>query len=783
MAKKTKSPSDSDFITSDSDDLLLTISAQASSSATSSSSQPTSLAPPADDEFCPRQITFTIPGKVGVQVTATEHDGNIDFVVDALGAGHASADLRGLFMHFNEARLSGLTISGGDGFITETQIKANKVIDLGNGANMHGKADPFDIGIEFGTPGKGKDFVDGPIHFTLSDAAHDLTLDDFAHLQFGARLTSTGDKIVTLAPAAPKAEDDVIAAFEDGAPDMNSPSKTPTAISLDVLHNDHDADGDQLSIIGFHDGPQHGTIAVAADGKTVLYTPDLDFSGSDSFEYCVSDGHGGQDSARATVNIAAVADAPLMNVEVLPGEDVYHIVLNVTATQNDADGSEFIDQISASVAGGLPAGVTITPIGVNPGDQPGQIVQQFIVKLPEGQSTKFNLDLTATTQEKSNGDQEHTTVTKAIELEFHHNETVDTFQADNQSIWDNGDAFVFDQTKFLGIDIPTISTGEIPFFIPPDPIPFFGSAEGHLKAGFNAHVHFEAGDIDATVPLDITLDTAYNKTTDILKITPTVKLADGGHFSTTGPEGEFGLDFLIDAALDAGIDFPVDIHTGVSGSGTIPLFSFGSHDPALPYTVPLLPGIVDISFDWPHLSTNSSAGTLTSHNTSNDFLHLNVDVDAIAEESFPLLAPIDPDPLNPDNFELIDLDLNGGLNLIQNFVLNALGLKDSTITLENGDTRLFDWTNGLTLDHVSSIDGADADHNVNFSVNLTPDADLHNTTSVGVHIGGTFDVLKNIPGFGTPIPEVRVDVPIGSIDVYDNHFGLNFTSQDYQFMV
>ena len=39
-----------------------------------------------DDEFCPRQISFTIPGKVGVQVTATEtSDGSIDFVVDVIG--------------------------------------------------------------------------------------------------------------------------------------------------------------------------------------------------------------------------------------------------------------------------------------------------------------------------------------------------------------------------------------------------------------------------------------------------------------------------------------------------------------------------------------------------------------------------------------------------------------------------------------------------------------------------------------------------------------------------
>ena len=395
-----------------------------------------------------------------------------------------------------------------------------------------------------------------------------------AHLQFGARLTSSGDKIFTIAPAAPDAKDDVFSGFEDGASDLNSPSKTPAAISLNVLANDTDAAGDSLSIVGFHDGPKHGSVTVAPDGKTVLYTPNLDYSGTDSFVYCVSDGHGGQDNANANISLAAVADTPVFNVEVLPGADVYHVILNVTATQSDADSSEFIDQISASVAGGLPQGVTITPGIVNPGDQPEQIVQQFIVGLPANQSTKFDLALSAVSQEKSNGDQEHSTVTKTIELDFNHNETVNTFAADNQSIWDSGDAFVFDKTQFIGVDIPTISSGEIGFFVPPDPIPFFGSAEGHLKTGFNATVHFQAGGIDAHVPLDISLDTAYNKTTDTLQITPTVKLAPGGDFTTTGPEGSFGLDYLIDFALKAGLDFPVDIHAEISDSETLPLFSF-----------------------------------------------------------------------------------------------------------------------------------------------------------------------------------------------------------------
>ena len=104
------------------------------------------------DLFCPRQIIFTIPGKVGVQVTATENDGKIDFIVDALGAD----DLRGLFFHFNELKLAGLQLTGGDGLITGSQVNANRVIDLlDQDVNMSGQAEPFDFGIKFGTPGNG----------------------------------------------------------------------------------------------------------------------------------------------------------------------------------------------------------------------------------------------------------------------------------------------------------------------------------------------------------------------------------------------------------------------------------------------------------------------------------------------------------------------------------------------------------------------------------------------------------------------------------------------------
>ena len=180
------------------------------------------------EEFCPRTITFTIPGgsgNPGVQVTAVEHQvngvktGTIDFTVDVLG----NADLRGLFFHLNEAHLNGLMVNGGDGLITKTVIQANSVLNLGQGAEMNGAASPFDVGIRWGTPGPNPDLINFPVHFTLSNAANNLTLDDIAHQEFGARLTIVGGqdaKITTIAPAAPDAvNDDVppLSIFEDGA--------------------------------------------------------------------------------------------------------------------------------------------------------------------------------------------------------------------------------------------------------------------------------------------------------------------------------------------------------------------------------------------------------------------------------------------------------------------------------------------------------------------------------------------------------------------------------------
>lgn len=807
MAKK---PVNSDPFDS-SDELLilatqlsaLTVS-QASSATPLQTTSPTALQSVSpgplvlpDYGFCPRQINFTIPGKVGVLVTATEHDGKIDFVVDALGSGKDSADLRALFFHFNESKLATLQITGGDGFITATKIQANGVIDVGQGANIHGKADPFDVGIAFGTPGKGKDFVDGPVLFTISDAANDLTLDDIAHLQFGARLTSTGDKIVTLAPAAPDAHDDKGTTHED------------TTVQLFVLGNDTDADGtDLLRITEVHQEPgAHGTVTIAADGKSLFYTPNKDFAGlntdpdsiDDTFLYCVSDGKGGEDHATVNVHIIPVADQPTITFDVLPAEasDPINMVrLKVTATQSDVDHSEFIDRIEF---GGLPAGVTLTSDGdLNPADQPDSVVKFVQLLLPTGQDVNFDLNVTAFSQEKGNGDPDEASITssKHIEVDFTHNVTHQTFDANQQSIWTTGSGAPFTKDLFIGPNIPFDESET--FLVPvvgPIPLPVKASVEGHVKVGLQVNVTFDGGAITAHLPYDVTIDTTFNETTDSLLIQSHADLAPGASFTTTGPEGSVDIAFVIDLlakiGLEDGIAGVVGIdHTFALQPDPFHLIDFSSTGPDLPDIIPL-PGGFSITLDWPHLSggsTGQSGSEVDGTASSNNFMQLNLDVDAAAAFYFPLFEPIeavlDPDPTSETNFELLDLDINAGANLLQKFVLNALKL-DGHMTFENGDVLNFKVGDDIPIiRNASSLDGPDANHTIDFSLAMTPDATLDNETSVGLNVGGRLGLLKNIPVIDKSLFDEGLTIPVASIPVYDTDpFKLNFSSNHFDFAV
>ncbi len=82
-----------------------------------------------------------------------------------------------------------------------------------------------------------------------------------------------------------------------------------TAVTIQVLANDTDVDGDPLTLTAVTQGTQ-GQVAIVGTAR-VRYTPVANLTGQDTFTYTVSDGKGGSATGRVTVAIAAVNDAPV----------------------------------------------------------------------------------------------------------------------------------------------------------------------------------------------------------------------------------------------------------------------------------------------------------------------------------------------------------------------------------------------------------------------------------------------------------------------------------------
>ena len=89
------------------------------------------------------------------------------------------------------------------------------------------------------------------------------------------------------------------------AKDDTAKAKTNKSIAINVLANDTDAESDQLSLVNTSvSDPPHGRVTVRNDG-TVLYTPDKNYKGTDTFTYKATDGQAESNTATVTINVTA----------------------------------------------------------------------------------------------------------------------------------------------------------------------------------------------------------------------------------------------------------------------------------------------------------------------------------------------------------------------------------------------------------------------------------------------------------------------------------------------
>ena len=129
---------------------------------------------------------------------------------------------------------------------------------------------------------------------------------------------------VTAVNDDPDAEDDIASTAED------------TAVTVTVLANDADVDGDTLAVSSITQ-PTHGAAVLNAD-DTVTYTPAADYNGPDSFSYTVADGNGGTDTATVSIEVGSGNDAPVAGDDSATTAEDTAVTVTVLANDTDLDG-------------------------------------------------------------------------------------------------------------------------------------------------------------------------------------------------------------------------------------------------------------------------------------------------------------------------------------------------------------------------------------------------------------------------------------------------------------
>ncbi|WP_240667089.1 tandem-95 repeat protein, partial [Vibrio parahaemolyticus] len=176
---------------------------------------------------------------------------------------------------------------------------------------------------------------DGSVTYTPNDNYHGT--DSFTYIVTSGGVSESTTVSVDVTPVndAPVAKDDIATTQED------------TAVTIDVLTNDTDVDGDKLSIESASVPKEQGTVEVV-DGKLV-FTPAENFNGHAEITYTVTDGQL-TDEAKVTVTVNPVDDAPTIKVDAVESitEDAVSIdTVLATLTVRDTDTPE--DQLTVSL--------------------------------------------------------------------------------------------------------------------------------------------------------------------------------------------------------------------------------------------------------------------------------------------------------------------------------------------------------------------------------------------------------------------------------------------------
>jgi VCBS repeat-containing protein len=162
----------------------------------------------------------------------------------------------------------------------------------------------------------------------------------------GGVATGTVNLVVAAVNDAPIAVADSYAVSEGGT--------LVTTLGTGVIINDSDVESSALSA-ALVSGPAHGVLTLNGNGS-FTYTPDEFFNGTDTFTYKVNDGSLDSAAATVTLNVAAVAEAPILSASEVTGNDGSSIALDLSAVQTDGSSGA----VTSVTITGLNAGMSLS---------------------------------------------------------------------------------------------------------------------------------------------------------------------------------------------------------------------------------------------------------------------------------------------------------------------------------------------------------------------------------------------------------------------------------------
>ena len=113
------------------------------------------------------------------------------------------------------------------------------------------------------------------------------------------------------------------------------------SVTIDVLGNDTDIDlaneGDDLTIVSSA-GVDNGTVTIAPDQKSITFTPDANWNGTEVYTYTIQDQAEATSSASVTVTVNPVNDAPVaVNDDDAGNTTPEDVSLIIDVLENDTD--------------------------------------------------------------------------------------------------------------------------------------------------------------------------------------------------------------------------------------------------------------------------------------------------------------------------------------------------------------------------------------------------------------------------------------------------------------